>query len=116
VEVTDHFERWWDGLTEDERVSIDGMIRVLESHGPELGPPYSIDAVGSRYPQLRQLRVPHHDREICVVYVVDEQRSALVLLTGATTPAVSEAEPCAPEQVALAESIYGSYLAGRRPF
>ena len=34
VEVTDQFESWWDLLTEDERISVDGMIRVLEAQGP----------------------------------------------------------------------------------
>lgn len=84
VEVTHEFEQWWDTLIEDERVSIDGMIRVLESHGPSLGPPYSIRTAGSRYPQLRQLRVPHQGHELCVLYIPDDWRSTLVLLTGTT--------------------------------
>src|SRR5215210_3503275 len=96
VEVTVQFERWWDGLTEDERVSIDGMIRVLERRGPVLGAPYSTQATGSRYP-LRQLRVPHPGREMCVLYISQEPRLTLVLLTGTTTAGGDDI--CPPEQV-----------------
>lgn len=114
VEVTTQFEQWWDSLTEDERVSIDGMIRVLESRGPTIGPPYSVQTVGSRYPQMRELRVPHQGEEICVIYATDEPRPTLVLLTGTRISSSPETEPCPPELVTLAESIYGSYLAARR--
>lgn len=110
VEVTAEFERWWDGLTEDERISIDGMIRVLERHGPALGAPYSAEAPGSTYP-LRQLRVPHHGKEMCVVYTADESSATLVLLIG-TTVAHGD-EFCPPEFVELAHTIYRSYLATR---
>ena len=110
VEVTSQFESWWDGLTEDERVSIDGMIHVLEAHGPSLGAPYSVPVDTSRYaPQLRQLLVPHQDRQICVLYIPDDRRSRLVLLTGTTTG--TEGEVCPPEDVDRADVIYGEFLA-----
>lgn len=101
VEVTDEFETWWDQLTEGERISLDGMIRVLEGHGPALGRPYNMDVPGSRHSRLRQLRVPHHGRFLCVLYIPDEEHAALILLTGTTT-GTSE-EPCQPEHVELAE-------------
>jgi hypothetical protein len=111
IEVTDEFETWWDALSEDERVSLDGMIHVLEMHGPSLGPPYSIDVTASRHPGLRELRVPHKGASLCVLYVPDEQTAALVLLTGTTTGTVNE--PCPPEHVELADLIYRDYLAKR---
>jgi hypothetical protein len=111
VEVTDEFETWWDALTEDERVSLDGMIRVLEAHGPSLGSPYNMDVPESRHPQLRQLRVPHQSRFLCVLYIPDEKRAALILLTGTTTG--TQAEPCPPEHVELADLIYGDYITRR---
>ena len=112
VDVTTEFEAWWDSLTEDERVSIDGMIHVLEAHGPTLGAPYSVPVEGSRYAaQLLQLLVPHLDQRICVLYISAEPESRLVLLTGTTTGTGDAV--CPPEQVELADSIYGHYLARR---
>jgi hypothetical protein len=112
VEVTGEFEAWWDGLSEEERVSIDGMIHVLEAHGPSLGPPYSIPVTGSRHePHLRQLLVPHHDQQICVLYISDEPGSRLVLLMGTTRG--TDDEVCPPDDIEHADRIYKRYVAGR---
>lgn len=113
VEVTREFETWWDGLSEEERVSIDGMIHVLEAHGPSLGAPYSIPIDSSRYaPQLRQLLVPHLDCQICVLYIPDDPSSRLVLLTGTTMG--TDDEVCPPADVERADAIYKRYVAGRK--
>jgi hypothetical protein len=111
VEVTEEFETWWDRLTEDERVSLDGIIHVLEAHGPSLGAPYSMDVPGAHDPHLRELRVPHQGRSLCVLYIPDEKRAALVLLTGTTTGGPDER--CPPDQVSLAAVIYRDYLTHR---
>lgn len=107
VEITEEFEQWWNRLSDDERVSIDGMVRVLEAHAPSLEA-FSVRAAGSRYETLRQLLVPHQDRDICVAYVSDDARQVLVLLIGTT--AFTGDEDCPPEEVALAESVYERYL------
>ena len=113
VEVTGEFETWWDGLSEEERVSIDGMIHVLEAHGPSLGTPYSVAVTGSAYdPQLRQLLVPHHDQQICVLYISDESGSRLILLMGTTRG--TDDEVCPPDDIAHADFLYKRYVAGRR--
>ena len=111
VEVTEQFEQWWDALSEDETVSIDGMIRVLESHGPTLAPPFSAVGGGSCYPELRELRVPHGADAICVLYVSDPTRAAIVLLIGAVL--ADEDAPCPPDLVQQADRIYSSYLSRR---
>ena len=108
VEVTDHFERWWDELNDDERISIDGMIQVLEAQGPTV--PYSHDVEHSQSP-LKQLWVPHSTRQICVLYVADEWRSTVVLLTGTTSQ--SDGAVCPPGEIEVADVIYAEYLARR---
>lgn len=110
AEVTDEFEAWWNALDEQEQVSVDGMIRVLEVHGPTLGPPYSTQIDGSQYPQLKQLRVPHESRRLfCIYYVVDDGRSTVVLLSGSR----SETNDCPAEQVPVVDRVYTRYLSRR---
>lgn len=111
VEVTDEFEAWWDGLSEEERVSIDGMIRVLETHGPTLGAPYSPDEAGSRPLTMRQLLVPHQGRQICVLYLSDTAPLTVVLLSGTTAGSVDE--PCPPEHLDEGATIFQKYLRRR---
>jgi hypothetical protein len=108
VEITEDFERWWDRLTEDERISIDGMIRVLEAQGPSLGQPYTVDTAGSL---VAQLRVPHGDRTLCVLYVPEHSRTAVVLLLGTTTGTYDEI--CPPDEIEAANRIYQKYLTAR---
>ena len=40
IEFTDEFEEWWVTLDEDEQVSIDAVVKVLEEMGPYLPFPY----------------------------------------------------------------------------
>lgn len=108
VEVTHQFELWWDALTDDERISIDGMIRVLERRGPS-GPPFSEPVSGSRHADLRQLHVPHAPHGMCVLYVTDESRSTLILLMGSN----EGCERNSRELVGLTDAIYDTHVNGR---
>jgi hypothetical protein len=111
VEFTEQFEQFWNGLSEEERISVDGLIRVVESHGPTLQHPFSRKAPSERYDALRELRVPHQQREICILCIADADRNAVVLLTG--TAEEPGREVCPPDQIAMAEQIYARYLAIR---
>jgi hypothetical protein len=112
AEVTEEFERWWDTLTEEERISVDGAIQVLEQRGPSIGDGLSSNGPGSRYVGIRQLRVPHDGHEICVLYFPDDARSTLILLTGTT--ATEPNGDCPSDQVALADAIYEVYSTRRQ--
>ena len=35
VEYTDEFEAWWKRLSEEEQISIDATVRLLETRGPK---------------------------------------------------------------------------------
>src|SRR5690242_7428495 len=41
VEYTDGFEQWWNTLSEEEQISLDASVRLLEARGPYLGFPHS---------------------------------------------------------------------------
>ena len=110
VEYTDLFEEWWQHLSEDQQVALDAMVQVLEQHGPALGPPYSVEVSTLAHPNLRQLRVPFRDELLCVLYVADEWREAVVLLSGAT----GEGNVCPPDQAGQADVIYQSYVQLRK--
>lgn len=85
VEFTDEFGHWWTVLTEDEQVSIDAFVRLLEQHGPGLGHPHTSGIERSRHPHMRELRVQHGGRPYRVLYAFDLRRSAILLLGGDKT-------------------------------
>ena len=107
IEFTDEFERWWNGLSEDEQVSVDSAVRLLAMVGPTLRYPYSSGVNGSRHSRMRELRVQHEGRPYRVLYAFDSRRIALLLLAGDKTGN----ERWYEENVPLADRLYDEHLA-----
>jgi len=85
VEYTDHFEKWWNQLTESEQESVAAVVDLLAEHGVKLGFPRSSGVSGSRFAHMRELRVQHEGRPYRVLYAFDPKRSAILLLGGDKT-------------------------------
>ena len=59
IEATDEFKQWFAGLAEAEQISIGRKVDLLEMLGPVLGRP-DVDSIkGSRFPNMKELRVQH---------------------------------------------------------
>lgn len=85
VEYTDEFGEWWRDLSEDEQVSLDASVRLLEDRGPHLGFPHSSGINGSKHSHMRELRTQHDGRPFRTLYAFDPRRSAILLLGGDKT-------------------------------
>jgi hypothetical protein len=85
VEFTDQFGNWWETLSEDEQASIYAVVLVLERIGPALTRPYADTVRGSRYPNMRELRVQHQGRPFRLLYAFDPRRVAIILIGGDKT-------------------------------
>lgn len=82
VECTDEFEVWWDGLNEDEQVSVKAHVDLLEEKGAMLPYPYSSGVEMSRHSHMRELRIQHKGEPYRVLYAFDPRRTAILLLGG----------------------------------
>lgn len=107
VEYTDEFERWWDDLSEPEQESIAASVALLEARGPNLPYPHSSGIQGSRYGQMRELRVQHQGRPYRVLYAFDPRRVAILLIGADKTGNDRWYE----EYVPRADAIYDEHLA-----
>jgi hypothetical protein len=85
VEYTDEFEAWWDALDEGEQIDIAAIVGLLESLGPCLPYPYSSDARGSKYGEMRELRIQHEGKPYRIFYAFDPRRAAILLIGGRKT-------------------------------
>ncbi|WP_345796658.1 type II toxin-antitoxin system RelE/ParE family toxin [Castellaniella sp. MT123] len=85
VEYTDEFGDWWGTLTEDEQVSLDASVRLLETCGPNLGFPHSSGINSSRHSHMRELRTQHEGRPYRTLYAFDPRRNAILLIGGDKT-------------------------------
>ncbi|HSU19926.1 MAG TPA: type II toxin-antitoxin system RelE/ParE family toxin [Acidobacteriaceae bacterium] len=107
VEFTDEFEVWWNGLTEAEQVSINEVVIVLMEKGPALGRPYADTLSGSKFPNMKELRVQHHGRPYRIPFAFDPRRVALLLLGGDKTGN----SRWTAEAIARADTLYAAHLA-----
>ncbi|MGE4441744.1 MAG: type II toxin-antitoxin system RelE/ParE family toxin [Desulfomicrobium sp.] len=85
VEFTEEFETWWRTLTEEEQISLDASVRLLEIFGPALGFPHSSGISGSRHGHMRELRTQHRGRPMRTLYAFDPRRTAILLVGGDKT-------------------------------
>lgn len=85
VEYTNEFEEWWNGLSEDEQVSLATSVHLLEERGPALGFPHCSGINGSKHSHMRELRTQHEGRPIRTLYAFDPRRSAILLIGGDET-------------------------------
>lgn len=106
VEYTDEFEHWWNGLNESEQAAVDAYVKMLEEFGIALGFPYSSDIKGSRFSQMRELRVQHQGNPYRVLYAFDPRRTAVLLIGGDKTGKNRWYE----EFVPIAERLYEEHL------
>ena len=82
VEYTDEFGAWWEGLDEGTKIAIDATVRLLETKGPQLPFPHSSDVRGSRFGQMRELRIQYKGEPYRVLYAFDPRRMAILLIGG----------------------------------
>jgi hypothetical protein len=59
VEVSDEFREWYLDLSIGERSSVAAGVDMIQSYGPELGRPHVDTLSGSKYPNMKELRVQH---------------------------------------------------------
>ncbi len=106
VEYTDEFEAWWVSLDEAEQIDIDAVVGLLEEKGPHLPYPYSSDVQGSKYGEIRELRVQHKGKPYRILYAFDPRRAAILLIGGRKTGGTR----WYGQYIPLAERIYEEHL------
>lgn len=85
VEYTDEFGLWWEGLPEDEQVSLAASVELLEERGPQLRFPHSSGINSSKHGHMRELRTQHLGRPLRTLYAFDPLRNAILLIGGEKT-------------------------------
>ena len=106
VEGTDEFAGWFEGLNDEEQVSVGRVVELLVDHGPSLPFPYSSGIATSRHRHMRELRIQHEGRPYRVLYAFDPRRTAILLSGGDKTGN----DRWYDEHVPIADTLYDEYL------
>jgi len=107
IEFTDEFEAWWGNLTAEEQESVDFGVGLLIDRGPTLPFPYSSQVKGSKFGEMRELRVQHQGKPFRVLYAFDPLRVALLLVGGDKTGDARWYERMVP----VADQLFEAHLA-----
>ena len=107
VEFTGEFERWWNGLTEDEQDSVDRKVRLLQQRGPALPRPFADVVHSSRHSNMKELVIQHAGRPYRVLFAFDPRRCAILLIGGDKTGNDRWYE----EFVPVADKLFDEHLA-----
>ena len=106
IEFTDEFAQWWYSLDEDEQEDVAASVIILRERGPTLGRPHADAVVGSRYPNMKELRTQHAGRPYRTLFAFDPRRVAILLIGGDKTGNNRWYEEFVPR----ADEIYAEHL------
>ena len=108
IEYTDEFEIWWEKLSAEEQASIEVLVSMLSRLGITLDYPYSSQIKGSKYGNMRELRIQHKGEPYRIFYAFGPRRS-IILLIGAHKAGYSDKE-FYTEYISIADGLYSTYL------
>lgn len=85
VNATEEFTVWWHRLGDRDQERVAAAVEVLTEAGPTLGRPLVDTLVGSRHPNMKELRATSRGRALRVLFAFDPRREAILLLGGDKT-------------------------------
>jgi hypothetical protein len=82
VELGDAFSAEFNELSNEVRIEILALSRLLQQFGPQLGRPRVDTLKGSRHANMKELRFSATDGEWRLAFAFDTKRKAILLVAG----------------------------------
>ena len=82
IKTTDMFDHWFSSLNDIDRASVLAALLVLREKGPGLSRPYADTLRGSRYSDMKELRIQSRGEPIRAFFAFDPARTGIVLCAG----------------------------------
>jgi hypothetical protein len=107
VETTNEFNEWYRSLDDVVIEAVNVKIDLLCEVGWHLGRPHADTLSGTRYSNLKELRVNAAGRPIRIFFAFDPRQSAIVLIGGDKTGD----QDFYRRMIPVAETLYETHLA-----
>lgn len=85
IKTTDTFDSWFVRLPQKEKKCVTASLILLSLKGPNLRRPYADTLKGSRFPNMKELRIQCHGDPLRALYAFTPERSGLMLCAGRKT-------------------------------
>jgi len=89
---------------------VTAIVELLTERGVHLPFPYTSGVEGSRYTQMRELRIQSHGDPIRIFYAFDPQRVAVLLIGGLKTG--KDQKRFYREHIKKADALFANHLSG----
>lgn len=99
---------WLKTLAEEDLLKIYAAFELLSTEGPQLGRPYADTLQGSKYSNMKELRVQSKLSVFRLLFIFDSIRQAVVLCGGDKKG--KNEKTFYKTMIALAEQTYETYL------
>lgn len=107
VETTDEFEAWFDEQSLVVKKRMLENLKLLEQYGHQLARPYADTLYGSKFSNMKELRVQVGGDPYRAFYAFDPIRQAIVLCAGNK---VGNEKQFYKEMMPLADELYQRHL------
>lgn len=85
VITTERFDKWFNEQSELLQDEVLAALKILSEFGPNLGRPQVDTVKGSRFSNMKELRIQHAGHPIRAFFAFDPKRQAIVLCIGDKT-------------------------------
>jgi hypothetical protein len=107
IDYTPEYESWFSAQKEEDMVAINAKVILLSEFGPHLGRPYVDTIHGSKYTNLKELRVDYKNAVFRILFFFDKNRNCW-LLTGGNKKSKNE-KRFYKRIISQAEKLIGKY-------
>ena len=82
IEYTQEYENWFSDQEEEIKIEINAKAIVLQEFGPNLGRPYVDTIKGSKYKNLKELRIKYKNNVIRILFIFNVKRNCWLIIGG----------------------------------
>jgi len=107
IETTDIFDAWYDGLDDTQRSDVLASMLLLQEKGPQLSRPHADTLYGSKFKNMKELRVQSKGQPLRAFYAFDPKRVGVILCAGNK---VGDEKQFYKKMIPVAEREYQSHL------
>ncbi len=82
VITTDRFDEWFESMDDIDRANILAGMLLLQEKRPSLPRPYADTVVGSKFSNMKELRIQSKGKPLRAFFAFDPRRTAVLLCAG----------------------------------
>ena len=111
IVTTDTFDGWFDGSNDTDKANVIAGMLLLQEIGPHLSRPYADTLNGSKYTNMKELRIQSNGDPLRAFFAFDPTRKGILLCAGTK---VGNEKRFYKRMIPLADSEYETHLKNLR--